>query len=54
MNSRMETSKLKSVLAKQLADGYSSYNNAADTSIFPAWDVMVQEYVAKLAAEGLI
>jgi len=54
MNSRMQTSKLKSALTKQLADGYSSYNDATDASVFPAWDVMVQVYVAKLAAEGLI
>jgi len=54
MNSCMQTSKLKNALAKQLADGCSSYNDAKDTSVFPAWDVIVQEYVAKLAAEGLI
>ena len=49
MNSRMSTDKLQSVLASS-----SSYNELVMSQGFPHWEVMVREYVQKLAAAELI
>jgi dTDP-4-dehydrorhamnose reductase len=54
MNSRMETAKLRSALALSLGDSSDSYNDQAIHSLFPGWDGLVKEYVAELAAKGLI
>lgn len=54
MNSRMDSSKLRSALQNQASYVSNSYNEFQNMSNFPAWDGMVQEYVAQLAADGLI
>jgi len=51
MNSRMDSAKLRLALRN---GGSSSYNELQNVPNFPAWDGMVQEYVFKLASEGLI
>ncbi len=48
MNSRMSTDKLQSVLAAS-----NSYNDLVKGQGFPHWEIMVREYVQKLAAAGL-
>ena len=54
MNSRMDSSKLRIALQGGLLDASNSYNEPQNVPNFPAWDGMVQEYVFKLAADGLI
>ena len=54
MNSRMDSTKLRSSLQNGSAKASDSYNQAQNMPNFPAWDGMVQEYVAKLASKGLI
>ena len=54
MNSRMDSAKLRSALQNGLSKASNSYNEAQNMPNFPAWDGMVQEYVTKLAAKGLI
>lgn len=54
MNSRMDSSKLRCALQNQASKASHSYNESQNMSNFPAWDGMVQEYVSRLAAEGLI
>jgi dTDP-4-dehydrorhamnose reductase len=54
MNSCMETAKLRLALQGGLLDPSNSYNEFQNVPNFPAWDGMVQEYVSKLAAVGLI
>lgn len=49
MNSRMSTDKLQSVLSLS-----NSYNEALKGQDFPNWEPMVQEYIRKLANNGLI
>ena len=54
MNSRMESAKLRHTLQAGLFDASNSYNEPQNVPNFPAWDGMVQEYVSKLATDGLI
>ena len=54
MNSRMDSAKLQSALRNGSLNTSNSYNQVQNMSNFPAWDGMVQEYVAKLASKGLI
>lgn len=54
MNSRMDSAKLRSALQNGPAKASNSYNEHQNVPNFPAWDGMVQEYVSKLAAKGLI
>ena len=54
MNSRMDSAKLRSALQNEPAKASNSYNETQNMPNFPAWDGMVQEYVSKLAAKGLI
>jgi dTDP-4-dehydrorhamnose reductase len=54
MNSRMDSAKLRSALQNGSLNTSNSYNQAQNMQNFPAWDVMVQEYIAKLASRGLI
>ena len=53
-NSRMANTKLRSALAGGLSDTSNSYNQTQNEPNFPAWEDMVQQYVAQLAKEGLI
>ncbi len=54
MNSRMDSAKLRSALKSQGLNASNSYNEPQNVPNFPAWDGMVQEYVSRLAADGLI
>ena len=54
MNSRMDSAKLRRALQGGLFKASNSYNETQNVPNFPAWDGMVQEYVSKLAADGLI
>jgi dTDP-4-dehydrorhamnose reductase len=54
MNSRMDSAKLRSALQNEGLSPSNSYNEPQNVPNFPAWDGMVQEYVSKLAAKGLI
>ena len=54
MNSRMDSAKLRFALQNGLSKASNSYNEPQNMPNFPAWDGMVQEYVSKLAAKGLI
>lgn len=54
MNSRMGSAKLRSALQNGLSKASNSYNEPQNVPNFPAWDGMVQEYVSRLAADGLI
>jgi len=54
MNSRMESAKLRSALQNEGLNASNSYNESQNVPNFPAWDGMVQEYISKLAAKGLI
>ena len=54
MNSRMDSSKLRTALRDRPSEASNSYNESQNVSDFPVWDGMVQEYVSKLAADGLI
>ncbi len=54
MNSRMDNAKLCSALHNGDSKASNSYNEHQNVPNFPAWDGMVQEYVAQLAADGLI
>ena len=54
MNSRMDSSKLRSALQSGPSEASNSYNEPQNMPNFPAWDGMVQEYVSKLASKGLI
>ena len=54
MNSRMENAKLHRALVKQGTDTYSTYNEVNLTSDFPKWDVMVYEYVSRLATQKTV
>lgn len=49
MNSRMSTDKLQSVLASS-----NSYNELQKDKGFPHWEIMLKEYILKLADSGLI
>jgi dTDP-4-dehydrorhamnose reductase len=49
MNSRMSTDKLQSVLSLS-----NSYNEPLKNHGFPNWELMVHEYIRKLASSGLI
>ncbi|MBU3581059.1 dTDP-4-dehydrorhamnose reductase [Polynucleobacter sp. AP-Capit-er-40B-B4] len=53
-NSRMANTKLQLALADGLSDTSNSYNQTQNEPNFPAWEDMVQQYVAQLAKEGLI
>ncbi len=53
-NSRMTNAKLRLALAGGLSDTSNSYNQTQNEPNFPAWEDMVQQYVAQLAKEGLI
>ncbi len=53
-NSRMANRKLHLALSGGLSGTSNSYNQAQNMSNFPAWDGMVQQYVSRLAKEGLI
>jgi hypothetical protein len=54
MNSRMDSSKLRSALQNGVSKDSNSYNELQNVPNFPAWESMVQEYVSRLAADGLI
>ena len=54
MNSRMDSSKLRSALKNGASKASNSYNEPQNMPNFPIWDGMVQEYVSKLASKGLI
>ena len=54
MNSRMDSVKLRRALQAGLLKASNSYNEPQNVPNFPAWDGMVQEYVSKLAVDGLI
>ena len=54
MNSRMDNAKLNGVLAKQGTDTYSTYNEKNFISDFSEWDVMVCEYVSRLATQKTV
>ena len=54
MNSRMGSAKLRAALQNGASEASNSYNKSQNVPIFPAWDGMVQQYVSKLAKEGLI
>jgi dTDP-4-dehydrorhamnose reductase len=54
MNSRMDSTKLRSALQKGFLNDGNSYNGEGHIPHFPAWDGMVQEYVFRLASKGLI
>jgi dTDP-4-dehydrorhamnose reductase len=54
MNSRMETAKLRLTLQNGASKASNSYNEPQNVPNFPTWDGMVQEYVSKLALQGLI
>lgn len=54
MNSRMDSAKLRAALQNGASEASNSYNEPQNVPIFPSWDGMVQQYVSKLAKEGLI
>jgi len=54
MNSRMDSTKLRRVLQVRHLETSNSYNESQNVPNFPAWDGMVQEYVSRLAEDGLI
>jgi dTDP-4-dehydrorhamnose reductase len=54
MNSRMDSAKLRIALQGGLLEASNSYNEPQNVPNFPVWDGMVQEYVSRLASEGLI
>jgi dTDP-4-dehydrorhamnose reductase len=54
MNSRMDSAKLRFALQNEGLNASNSYNEPQNVLNFPTWDGMVQEYVSKLAAKGLI
>jgi dTDP-4-dehydrorhamnose reductase len=54
MNSRMDTSKLRTALQNGLSKPSNSYNESQYNQVFPSWEGMVQEYVSDLASRGLI
>ncbi len=54
VNSKMATEKLRRVLATQRLEISNSYNESKVGPDFPAWDVLVCEYVRKLVAERVI
>jgi dTDP-4-dehydrorhamnose reductase len=54
MNSRMDSTKLCSALQNGVSKDSNSYNELQNMPNFPAWEGMVQEYVSRLAADGLI
>jgi dTDP-4-dehydrorhamnose reductase len=54
MNSRMDSAKLRRALQNGPTKTSNSYNEPQNMPTFPAWDGMVQQYVSKLAKEGLI
>ncbi len=54
MNSKMATNKLRRALATQLLELSNFYNESRVGLDFPAWDVLVCEYVRKLVAERVI
>ena len=54
MNSRMDSTKLRSALQNGVPKASNSYNELQNVPKFPVWDGMVREYVSKLAAKGLI
>ena len=54
MNSRMDSAKLRHALQGSLLEASNSYNEPQNMLNFPVWDDIVQEYVSKLAADGLI
>lgn len=54
MNSCMDTAKLRSALQNEGLNPSNSYNEPQNMTNFPAWDDMVQKYVAKLVSKGLI
>ena len=54
MNSRMDSNKLRKALQGRFLGTSNSYNEPQNMPNFPTWDGMVQEYVSKLAAKGLI
>jgi dTDP-4-dehydrorhamnose reductase len=54
MNSKMATDKLRRALASSQLAISNSYNESNVTPDFPVWDVLVREYVRRLAAEKVI
>ena len=54
MNSIMSSAKLRSALQNGSSKALNSYNKDQNVPNFPTWEGMVQEYVSKLAAKGLI
>jgi dTDP-4-dehydrorhamnose reductase len=54
MNSKMATNKLRKTLATQLLEISNSYNESRVGPDFPAWDVLVCEYVRGLVVERVI
>lgn len=54
MNSCMDSKKLRSALSDGVLGESNPYNENQNLPVFPAWDGMVQQYVSKLAAQGLI
>lgn len=54
MNSRMDSSKLRSALQNHASKTSNSYNKPQNMPNFPVWDGLVQEYVSQLAVDGLI
>jgi len=45
---------LRHALVMSLGDSSDSYNDHTINSLFPRWDLLVQKYVAELAAKNLI
>lgn len=54
INSRMDSTKLRSTLQSGVSKASNSYNEHKIAPYFPAWEGMVQEYVFRLASQGLI
>ena len=54
MNSSMDSAKLRLALQNGASEASNSYNETQNVPNFPAWDGTVQQYVSKLAKEGLI
>ena len=54
MSSKMATDKLRRALETQLLENSNSYNESNVTPDFPVWDVLVREYVRRLAVEKVI
>jgi len=54
MNSKMATDKLRRALASSQLAISNSYNESNVTPDFPVWDVLVREYVKRLATEKVI